>query len=241
MAQLDGRQLPGEGSDHVYVLTGAEVVHEELSLRQRILSTIANPQVAYVLMLIGLGGLYFELSTPGAILPGVLGGICLVLAVFAFQILPISYAGLALIGLAMLFFILEVKVTSYGLLTVAGLVSFVLGSLMLIPGPIPEMQLHPIFVIPAALSVAAVAAFLVSLVLRTHRGRVRTGRAGLVSEIGYATTDLGPETVGKVFVHGEIWRARSESALRPGAPIEVVGVETGMVIRVRPADAEKGS
>lgn len=241
MAQLDGRQLPGEDSDHVLVLTGAEVVHEELSLRQRILSTIANPQVAYVLMLIGLGGLYFELSTPGAILPGVLGGICLVLAVFAFQILPISYAGLALIGLAMLFFILEVKVTSYGLLTVAGLVSFVLGSLMLIPGPIPEMQLHPIFVIPAALSVAAVAAFLVSLVLRTHRGRVRTGRAGLVSEIGYATTDLGPETVGKVFVHGEIWRARSESALRPGAPIEVVGIETGMVIRVRPADAEKGS
>ncbi len=240
IAAIDGRQLTKSGRELTLSLANAEVQSLELSTRQRILAALANPTVAYMLLLIGLAGLYFELSTPGAILPGVLGGICLVVALLAFQILPISFAGLALIGLAMLFFILEVKVTSYGLLTVAGLVSFVLGSLMLVPGPIPEMRLHASVVVPTALGIAAIAGFLLRLVLRAHRAQVTTGAAGLVGRIGEAISDFGAGSDGRVFVHGEIWRARSDLPVRTGHAVEVLSIENGMTVRVRPR-AEKGS
>lgn len=239
-AGLAGRQLR-EGSELPADLAAATVLRREPSLRQRILSILANPQVAYVLMLLGIAGLYFELSTPGAVLPGVLGGISLVLALLAFQVLPIDFAGLALIGLAVVFFILEIKVTSYGLLTVAGLVSFVLGSLMLFPGPIPELRLSVAFVLPTAFGVGGIAAALLWLVVRTHRGRVRTGTAGLVSEVGRAQTDMGPDRLGRVFVHGEIWLARSDVPVRAGEQVEVLSVDNGMVLRVRPAASQKGS
>lgn len=228
----DGRLLPE--------LATAERVQREPSLRQRILAVIANPQVAYMLMLLGIAGLYFELSTPGAVLPGVLGGLSLVLALLAFQVLPISFAGLALIGLAIVFFLLEIKVTSYGLLAVAGLVAFVLGSLMLFPGPIPELRLAPVFVIPTATAMAAIGASMVWLVVRTHRTRVTTGPAGLVGEIGRARSDFGAGSAGRVFVHGELWRARSDVAIRAGDPVEVLAVDPGMVLRVRPS-SHKGS
>ena len=132
LSALDGWVLQRREGEVTLNLASSERIELELSLRQRILAILANPRVAYMLMLIGLGGIYFELSTPGAVLPGVLGAISLVLALLAFQVLPISFAGLALILLALVFFVIEIKVTSYGLLTVAGLVSFVLGSLMLV-------------------------------------------------------------------------------------------------------------
>lgn len=239
---LAGRVVEKGGREFVLDLTDRELVSVELTLRQRILSSLANPTVAYLLMLIGVAGLYFELSTPGAVLPGVVGGLSLILAMLAFQILPISFAGLALIALGVVFLILEIKVTSYGLLSVAGLVAFVLGSLMLIPGPIPEMRVHPMLVFPAALAMGGIVAFLVRLVIKTHRGRVRTGRAGLVGEIGKATNDFGPDTAdGAVFVHGENWKARSAMRVRRDDPVEVVGVGQGLVIRVRPHLEQKGS
>lgn len=237
LARLAGAEIPGHGT--LSDLRAATVIEREPSLRQRLLSVIANPQVAYLLMLLGIAGLYFELSTPGAILPGVLGGVSLVLALLSFQILPISFAGLALIGLAVLFFILEVKVTSYGLLTVAGLVSFVLGSLMLFPGPIPQMRLSLPFVLPTALAVAGIAGTLLWLVLRTHRGRVTTGEAGLVGEVGRTTTELAPGIPGRVFVHGEIWRARADVPIAAATPVDIVAVEAGMVLRVRPSTLQK--
>ena len=235
LAIIDGRRISKGGADTVLQLDGAQVETLELSLRQRVLAVVADPQVAFILMLAGLAGLYFEFSTPGAVLPGVLGGICLVLALQAFQILPISFAGMLLIALALLFFILEVKVTSYGLLTVAGVVAFVLGSLMLFPGPIPELRLQLGFVLPTALGVLAITGSLVWLVVHSHRARVQTGPRGLVTKIGHATSDLEPGSPGSAFVHGELWRARSDVPVRSGDAVEVVGVESGMVLRVRPS------
>lgn len=239
LEQLEGRSVARVGGAIELQLDESEIVRIEQSLRQRILAILANPQVAYVLMLIGLAGLYFELSTPGAIVPGVLGGICLVLALLAFQVLPISYAGLALIGLAVVFFILEIKVTSYGLLTIAGLVAFVLGSLMLVPGPIPEMRLQLGFVLPTALGVAGIAAFLVSLVIRAHRARVHTGADGLVGELGTARGALDRDMPGRVFVHGELWAARSEVPIAAGQRVEIVRVHE-MELWVQPHPRERG-
>jgi membrane-bound serine protease (ClpP class) len=239
IAELDGSTLRRDDTEWALDLAAAEVIDLEMSTRQRLLAIIANPQIAYLLLLLGLAGLYFELSTPGAVLPGVLGGLSLVLAMLAFQVLPINFAGLALIGLAVLFFILEVKVTSYGLLTVAGLVAFVLGSLMLVPGPIPEMRLQVTFVLPTALAVVGVAAFLLSLVVRTHRGQVQTGVAALPGSHGRATRDIG-EGGGEVFVHGERWRAVSTTDIPRGDAIEVVDLEEGMTLRVRPREPSTG-
>jgi len=234
LTELDGRRVERDDQEWQLELADAVVVAREMSSRQRLLAIIAHPQIAYVLMLIGIAGLYFELSTPGAILPGVVGGLSLVLAMLAFQVLPISFAGLALIALAILFFILEIKVISYGLLTVAGLVAFVLGSLMLVPGPIPEMRLQAVFVIPTALAVVGLAAFLLSLVLRTHRGQVQTGAAGLVGDIGRATRGFAPGEDGEVFVHGEVWKARADQLVGSGDAVEVTGLESGMIVLVRP-------
>ncbi|NKB90057.1 MAG: nodulation protein NfeD [Acidobacteria bacterium] len=237
---LDGRTLRRDGRTWTLEIAAAEVVDREMSTRQTLLSVIANPQVAYMLMLIGIAGLYFELSSPGAIVPGVLGGVSLVLAMLAFQILPINLAGLALMGLAIVFFILELKVTSYGLLTIAGLVAFVLGSLMLVPGPIPEMRLQLAFVLPTALAILGIAGFLVRLVLRAHRAKVQTGPAGLLGKIGQVTKPLGSAATGEVFVHGELWRAVGDAELAAGESIEIVGLEDGMTVRVRQSNPNQG-
>jgi membrane-bound serine protease (ClpP class) len=180
--------------------------------------------------MIGLLGLYFEFANPGAILPGVLGAISLLLAIFAFQILPINYVGLILILLAIVLFILEVKVHSYGMLSVGGILAMIIGSLMLVEAPIPELRPSLRFIIPVALGFALIFAFLVWLVVRTHKERVQTGREGLLGEKGVALTDLNLE--GKVFVHGEYWKARAEEPIPKGAKVIVSGVQDDLTVRV---------
>jgi membrane-bound serine protease (ClpP class) len=235
LVALDGEVIRGDSDEPVSLtLTGAEIVEVEMSLRQRFLSTLANPQIAYLLLLAGLAGLYFELSNPGVVLPGVIGAICLVMGLLALQQLPINYAGVALIALSLLFFVLEIKIMSYGLLTVAGLVAFVLGSLLLFSGPIPEMRLSFWFVLPTALAVVGLAALLTSMVVKVHRGQVQTGTKGLIAREGRAMTDLGPGLDGRVFVHGELWAARSEVPIKEGDAVEVVDVDSGLVVEVRP-------
>ena len=219
------------GEETVQIRTaGAEVKTLEMSAFQRILSAIAHPNIAYILMTLGGLGLYFELSNPGAILPGVVGGICLILAFFALSVLPVNYAGVALIILAVIFFIAEVKVVSYGMLTVAGLISMVLGSLMLFRTADPAIRVSMSLIISAAVFTAIVVTFLVTLVIRTHGTQVRTGTEGLVNLSGVARTDLAPQ--GKVFVHGEIWNAVAEEPISAGASVQVVAVE-GIRLRVR--------
>lgn len=231
VALLDGRLVKRfDDSELILALAGEPVVDRPMTFRQKFLLTIANPNLAYILLMIGLLGLYFEFSHPGAILPGVLGGLSLLLAVFAFQILPINYVGLGLILLAVILFVLEIKVQSFGMLAVGGIVAMIIGSLMLIKAPIPELRPSLRFVLPVVLGVSLIVFFLMTLVLRAHARRSSTGREGMVGEVGTARTDLSP--AGKVFVHGELWEAEAEGAVRSGDKVKVLEVLDGLRIKV---------
>jgi membrane-bound serine protease (ClpP class) len=237
LAQLDGRELEAGRDEPLTLRTAdAEIRSLEMSTFQRLLSAIAHPNIAYILMTLGGLGLYFELSNPGAILPGVVGAICLILAFFALSVLPVNYAGIALILLAVLFFIAEIKVVSYGLLTVGGLVSLVLGSLMLFKSADPAIQVSKEVIFSVTLFAGVVVAFLLWMVLRVHRSRVTTGAEGLVSKLAQARTDLDP--AGKVFVWGEIWNAVAESPVTAGQSVEITAVD-GMTLHVRPTATDR--
>ena len=229
--RLDGRVVKRfDGSARTLALRGKPVVPLPMSFRQRVLLTIANPNLAYILLMIGLLGLYFEFSHPGAILPGVLGGISLLLAVFAFQILPINYVGLGLILLAVVLFVLEVKVQSFGMLAVGGVAAMIIGSLMLIKSPIPELRPALHVILPVAVGVSLIVVFLITLVIRTHGRRSLSGREGMIGETGTARTDLAP--AGQVFVHGELWEAEAETPIRAGDKVKVIEVLGGLKIKV---------
>lgn len=237
---LDGRVVKRfDGREEKLVLDAPEIVSVEPSGADKLLSAIAHPNIAYLLLLAGIVGIYFELSHPGAIFPGVLGGISILLALYALSVLPVNYVGVMLIALAIGFFIAEVKVTSYGLLTVAGLVSFVIGSLMLIDSPIPALRVGLEVVLPAAVMVAAIVIFLLTRVLRVHRSVPLTGAEGIAGEIADVVVALAPR--GKVFVHGEYWDAIGSGELPAGSRARVVRVE-GKLLVVEPlGDAEASS
>ncbi|MGH9363395.1 MAG: NfeD family protein, partial [Thermoanaerobaculia bacterium] len=230
LAAVHGREVM-RGERRVRLATaGAPVRRLEMSAFERVLSAIAHPNLAYLLLTLGALGIYFELMHPGAILPGVVGAIALLLAFFALSVLPVDYAGLALLLLALLFFIAEIKVTSYGLLTIAGLISLVLGSLMLFDSPEPALRVSLDVIAALAASTALVVGFLTAMVLRAHRLQVRTGAEGLVHQQGTARSPLAPR--GKVFVHGEIWEAVADEPVAAGEPVEVTAVE-GLTLKVR--------
>jgi len=232
LREIDGFEISRDGNVVRTVRTaGAEISTLEMSGFQRFLSAIAHPNIAYILMTLGGLGLYFELSNPGAVLPGVVGGICLILAFFALSVLPVNYAGIALIILAMIFFIAEVKVVSYGMLTVAGVISLVLGSLMLFKSTDPAIRVSLDVIASMAIFTLVVVAFLVTLVVRVHSSQVATGAEGLVNKHGVARTPI--ETDGKVFVHGELWHAVSNEPIGVGSAVQVVAVD-GLTLEVRP-------
>ncbi len=238
--ELEGRTIHRfSGAETTLELEPVLVTEVDPTPAERFLSVLANPNVAYLLMALGMLGIYMELSHPGAILPGVVGVIAILLALYSLSVLPVNLAGAALMVVAVVLFMLEVKVTSYGLLTVGGLVSFVLGSLMLFDAPIPDMRVSLGVILPTAVVMAVVTVFLLSRVLAAHRRPPLTGREGLVGERGEARTDLAPS--GKVLVHGEYWDAVSDdgSAVPTGAAVEVVDVE-GRRLRVRSVATEEG-
>jgi membrane-bound serine protease (ClpP class) len=228
--QLNGRELRDKG---VLNLANPKKVVLEETLRTKILKTISNPNIAYILMMIGLAGLYFELSHPGAIFPGVIGGIALILAFFAMQTLPVNYAGILLIVLAIIFFIMEMKITSYGLLSVAGIVSLLLGSLMLFEAPTADMKLSLRVVLPTVILISGFFVAVASLVFRAQISKPATGSMGLVGEIGVVKKALTPE--GKVFVHGELWNARAKEALDQNVKVRVVKV-VNLILEVESVD-----
>jgi membrane-bound serine protease (ClpP class) len=217
--QMNGREIKDRG---ILKLDKADKITLEESLRNKILRTISNPNIAYILMMIGLAGLYFELSHPGTIFPGVIGAIALILAFFAMQTLPVNYAGILLIVLAIIFFIMEMKIASYGLLSVAGIVSLLLGSLMLFEGDTPQMKLSWQVLLPTIIIISGFFMAVASLVFRAHISKPATGAAGLVGEIGIVKKALTPE--GKVFVHGELWNARAKVPLDEDVKVRVVKV-----------------
>lgn len=240
LAEIDGRTVREGEEESLLATRGAVIRRIEPTPVQRFLALLAEPNIAYLLLSIGSIGIMMEIYNPGAIFPGVIGAICLVLGFFALSVLPVNVAGLALLGLALIFFIAEVKVASYGLLTVAGVICLVIGSLMLFRSPDPALRVSLELIAAAAVTTIVVVLFLMSQVLRAHRTQVRTGIEGLVHERGRARSDLDP--VGKVFVHGEIWDAEAETGtpITRGDAVEVVAVQ-GMWLRVRPLAASRPS
>ena len=233
LQKLDGRTIRRfDGREHVLRLAGATREPVVMSWSQRMLSAIAHPQVAYLLLTLGMLGLTVEFWNPGSIFPGVAGGICLLLAFFALQVLPVSYAGVLLIVLGIILLILEVKVTSFGVLAVGGVVALFFGSLMLIDSPLPEMQIGLRMIVPITLSIAAILLFLVRLAVQAQRQRSVTGEAGMLDEVGQALSSIVPGGVGRVQAHGEIWTATSDEVLAAGDRVKVVAVK-GLLLTVR--------
>ena len=230
LRKLEGRVIRRDGKDIPLHLTGAEVTVRPMSSVQNIMEVVSDPDIAYILMIVGVLGLLVELANPGVILPGVVGGVSLILALFGFETLPVNFAGVLLILLAMVFLIAEIKIVSHGMLTVAGVVSLVLGSLMLYDDSDPALRVSWSVIAVAACSLVGFSLFAVSRAVRAHQARPTTGREGLIGETGRAVTDLAPE--GKVFVRGEYWNARCQESVVSGEPVEVTGIE-GMELKVR--------
>jgi len=228
--QFDGKTIQRfDGSSVVLRLKGESVRTFEMSLRQRVLAKALNPNVALMLGLIGLMGLYIEFTQPGLVLPGVVGALCLFLAMVALNILPVNALGVAFIIAALVLFVLEAKVTSYGLLAALGIAAMVFGSLILIDSPLPELRVRLSTAVGMALPFAAITVFLMRLVILAHRNKSVTGEEGLLSETGVALTDI--DGAGKVRVHGEIWQASSETPISAGEQVKVLAVD-GMKVRV---------
>ncbi len=232
---LDGRVVEGE----TLRVDPARVHRLKPGFREKILALLADPNVAYMLLVLGFYGLFFELSHPGALFPGVFGAISLVLALYAFQILPVNYAGVLLILLSMLLFLLEVKIASHGLLATGGVVSFWLGSLLLFDRTIPALRISLGLILFFLLLTMGFFLFLVTKALAAQRRKVVTGKEGLVGERGEARSAISAKG-GKVFIHGELWNAVSREEIPPGSAVEVVDVR-GMTLVVRAIDEGPGS
>lgn len=224
LADLDGRTVTRiDGRTETLHTAGAEVETYDLTLRQRIISAIADPNIALVLLVVGALAIYIEFNSPGLIAPGVIGAILILLGLSAISVLPINWLGAALILLAFTLFVLEAKFASHGILGVGGAVSMVLGAVMLIDSPIPEMRVHWGTAIALAVPFSAITVLLLSLAVRARRNKVGTGGEGMIGETGAAVTELAPE--GKIFVHGEYWDAVSSRPVASGTPVRVTAID----------------
>jgi membrane-bound serine protease (ClpP class) len=229
LKQLDGRQVSISDEKTVVLNTKNALLHRvNLTTRQNILNTLINPNIAYILMMIGFLGLFIEITHPGVIFPGVAGVMCLIMAFYAFAILPVNFAGFLLIGLAIILFIAEALTpATFGLLTLAGIVSMLLGFLMLIDSSFSGLSISLNIILPLVLAVAAIAIFLVTNVVRAHRRKIMTGAESLPGTEGKASTDIPPGAEGQVFVNGEIWSAinKGQLPIAKDEKIKVIGID----------------
>jgi membrane-bound serine protease (ClpP class) len=229
---LDGRKVKGKST---LALKDAPRKMVAEGLRTKVLRAISDPNIAFILFLIGAAGLYFELSHPGAIFPGVIGGLCLILAIYAFQVLPVNFVGILLMVLAVIFFILEIKVTSYGMLSVAGTIALFLGGLMLFKESDYGIRVSLGVLVPAVGAVSVFFAVVAGLAFKAQVAGARTGLSGMIGEIGIVKQAIDPE--GKVAVHGELWKARADAALAAGQTVRVVAVD-GLTMTVEATDSK---
>ncbi|SRR5579884_1067179 len=236
LRELDGRPVNLGSGTLVLRTKDAAVVEFPMGWRLEMLKALSDPNIAYLLMTIGTIGLLAELYNPGAILPGIVGAISLILAFYSFQSLPVNYAGVLLILLGIVFFILEATVTSFGLLAIGGVISMILGSLMLVKAEAPFLQISWSVILPVVAMAAFFTLFIVGMGLRAMKSRPLTGREGMVGLIGVAKTALAPQ--GQLSVHGELWEAVSEQPLQPGDQAEVTRVE-GLKLYVKPVSPKK--
>ncbi len=225
---LDGREIELQKGKVALKTKDLVKTQYEPGFRDAVLRLISDPNIAYILMMIGLAGLYFELAHPGAIFPGVIGAISLILAFYSFQTLPVNYAGLLLIALAIIFFIAEIKVASYGVLSLGGIVSLTLGSIMLFEDVGVSLRLMA----PTIVLIGGFFVIVSTLAFRAYRSKPQSGVEGLIGEVGVVEKPIDPE--GLVFVHGEYWRAVSSEKLEPGEKVAVEEV-TGLVLKVKKA------
>lgn len=237
LTQLDGREIKRfDGSMTTLTTAGSSYAVTEFSLKHEFMELLAIPAVAAFLLFAGMLGIYIEFTHPGVVFPGVAGALCLLLFAISAQVLPISTIGVLLIVLALVMFVLEIKVTSFGMLTLGGAAALIIGGWMLVEGPIPELRVPMEFVLPLALVITLMCAIVVRFAVRAQRSRVVTGREGLVGKIATVTQDLSPD--GKVFVHGEIWNAITAGGpISHGARVKIIGVDE-LVLTVAPAGAE---
>jgi membrane-bound serine protease (ClpP class) len=228
--QYDGKEIRRFDDRPVRLhLHGASIQTTQMTARQKILSRVLDPNLALILALAGLLGLYVEITHPGLIAPGIIGAISLILALFAFNMLPVNWAGAALILLAIVLFVLEATVTSHGLLAIGGIIAMIAGGLMLVEGPIPQLRIRLSTALGLAFPFAIITVVLVRLVYLSHRRKSIVGEEAMVGEVGIAKSDVHKE--GKVLVHGEYWNACSERPIPAGARVRVVKVH-GLTIEV---------
>jgi membrane-bound serine protease (ClpP class) len=221
---IDGKKVTVNGKEMLLRTAEAKRVTEEMGLRHKILHIIGDPTIAYILMLLGFYGLFFELTNPGAVLPGVVGAISLVLAFYAFQTLPVNYAGLLLIVIGIVLFLLEVKLTSYGALTVGGIVSITIGSIMLFDPSQPFFRLSLAVILPSAFITAFFFFLIFRLAYKAQKRKPVTGREGIVGMEAVARTDIGPGG-GMVQVRGEIWSAWADEQIASGEKVIILSIQ----------------
>jgi len=230
---VDGRVVKTAAGEKTLVTAGLKIEHVEMTWRQKFFDTLANPNVAYILMMLGFYGLFFELSNPGAILPGVIGAICIILAFYSLQALPISMAGVLLILLALVLFVLEIWVTSFGVLTIGGITALIIGSLMLIESPEEYMRISLSVIVPSAIFTAAFFTLIVGAAIRAQFRKLHTGEETMIGRTGTAETDLLPGKTGHIMLEGEIWSAApQDGVIKRGDKVEVVAY-SGLTITVK--------
>lgn len=227
--QTDGRKVITARGEVTLNSKGAKIVREEMGFARQILNTISDPNVAYILMMLGFYGLFFELASPGAIFPGVIGGICLILAFYAFQTIPVNYAGLLLILLSIFLFIAEAMVTGYGILGIGGIVAMLLGSIMLFDSPLPYLRASLIVIIPTVLATAGLFILALTIAIKAQYNKSSTGAEGMIGQVGEARSRIAP--TGKVFAVGEYWDAESEEVIEEGEKVRVIALK-GLKLKV---------
>ncbi len=235
LKMVNGRTVETSGGPVVLKTADVKVEFVPMNWRENFLGIISDPNITYILMMIGIFGIMFELFNPGSILPGVIGAISLILAFYAFQTLPVNYAGLALILLAVVLFIAEIKIVSHGLLAIGGIISMFLGSLMLIRSPFELVSISLTLIITTVLVAAVFFLWVVGLGLKAQQRKPTTGLEGMVGEAGVAMTAIKPGSAGQANVHGEIWKAVSDQSVRAGDRIIVESFEN-FTLKVKPKE-----
>jgi membrane-bound serine protease (ClpP class) len=229
---VEGRTIRRYDGTTVKLHVAGQAIRDyDMSVKERILSMLMDPNIAFLLFALGALAVFAELNHPGAVLPGVVGVISILLALFALNLLPTRYAALALLIAAFVLFALEAKYATHGVLGIGGVICMIFGALFLVDGPIPEMRVHLFTALIVSVPIGLITVFLMTLVLRARRNRVVTGREGMIGEIGVARTQLEP--TGKVFVHGELWNAVARTTVPPGARVRVSAVD-GLQLIVEP-------
>jgi len=235
ISKLDGRTVEVKGEKHTLKTESRPVKDIAMNFKERLLLLLTNPNIAYILLLLGIYGLFFELQNPGTIFPGVVGGICIILGFYALHLLPVNYAGVALIALSAILFILEIYITSGGLLTIGGIISLVLGSLILFESDVPFLRLSWEVIVIVVIIIAAFFIFILSMGIHAQFKKRATGKEGIIGMIGVARTDIKPSG-GTIFVHGEYWNAISDKSIKKDVEVKIIDVKE-MILKVEPVES----